>query len=383
MPWDQNMAIMAVEVKGEPRRTLIHAGSIPQSKNDGRKESAWAQLQIVTQEKIIFENRVEELKAKLLKLERDTHMTELYTEAQDRFDQDLILMEQNSILDEIKVETAAIEKKMSTLSNTIQNIVQEINTFKEQMDEVEGKQKNLEEGTAKLQLQLRQDIRNKAMMDAITREIRGNEELISMTQQMRTVLTLKRGEKAEQLTKLEAEKLDLEAQLKKLTNRQTAINKANAIRKKDLAVQNTETDQLKVNKLIDKFLEYFRRLKSAEIKDLSRTISEFRGMKDLIETSRRMINDVKREHEATKARPNDVMFELATKLGELIDNNIVLRLKVLDYIEGITAQTSAKLEEFYAENPAYAPGRRDPPVNGAIRDRIDQTKSFVGRTPNN
>ena len=133
-------------------------------------------------------------------------------------------------------------------------------------------------------------------------------------------------------------------------------------RKRTLVNNYLMKNQDDLERILDTLYDHFLVIQKTSFDDLSRENLEATGSKELITKSNEELKRLQKELNQQKIEKDDIRYDIFRKIYEMIGDNINLRLKMNNYIEGILEQTNQKMErmisgfnrKFLEDNPMLA-----------------------------
>jgi len=92
-----------------------------------------------------------------------------------------------------------------------------------------------------------------------------------------------------------------------------------------------------------------------------------KGLSDMITESNTQLSVLKRAIEKKQLDKKDALYEVFSKVIEVFDDNVELRMQANNYIAGIVTQAQSRLEATYEENSTQKSKRKSSP--GTIKEK--------------
>lgn len=122
-----------------------------------------------------------------------------------------------------------------------------------------------------------------------------------------------------------------------------------AERKRSLANAYLAKSQEDLERILKTLNEHFQLVQLTSFETMSKDNADQSGSKEILFKSNKELKRVMRELNHQKIEKDDIRYDIFKMIYEMIADNIVLRLKINNYIEGILEQTNQKLDRYQSE----------------------------------
>jgi len=231
-----------------------------------------------------------------------------------------------------------MKKDLELLDSEVQSFIQELADHTER------------EGKLKKDLESKKSLETK-FGEKYTEERKVVEQLILSANGLKSTFHQKMTElRQDQLTLKERVK-EIESKKKELQDYNQTLDSISKERKKTLVkiyLANNDTD---FEQLISGIHQLFENLRKTEVKQLSASNVENKGMKDILQKSREAITTIEKDAVELNVEMEDPRYDIFSKVFSIFNDNVALRREINNYIEGLLEQTEQKLERFYKMRP--------------------------------
>lgn len=93
---------------------------------------------------------------------------------------------------------------------------------------------------------------------------------------------------------------------------------------------------------MDKIHHFFKQMLESNISDIARKSTQLCGVQQIIQASNEKLTYIKNELLGFKVNSNDESFEILSKILDILQDNLLIRKKLNDYMAGVIMTVNEK-----------------------------------------
>jgi chromosome segregation ATPase len=258
--------------------------------------------------------QIKELEKKLAKLSSQDQNVDQDFEIRKKTQNDKVIQNIEILIKKIEKEAQVSTSQLGSLSKELKVLTTEIESYNNKIAELTEKEKELMKGG-----------------------IGGSDkrDLQKANNALKTAIHQKLVEK-------EKEKFDLQSKVENAKNTIDEMNDNGRIytrikeeRKKTLVNEYLMKNQDDLEKILETLYMHFQHVQRTAFESMSRDNLDFVGSKEILIRSNNELKRLSKELNSYKMEKDDIRYDIFKMIYDMIQDNINLRLKVNNYIDGI------------------------------------------------